>query len=83
LLNVGNQAQQFGQAAQNQNQQWFNEARQFPRDQLSLLGNALGMNQGSTQTQTAPDPSRAGQVVGGALVGSQFADLFKNLFKGD
>jgi hypothetical protein len=80
LMNVGQQAQQFSQAAQNQNQQWFNEAQQFPRDQLGLLGGALGLNQGSMQTQSQPDPSKLNQVVGGALVGSQFSDLFRNLF---
>jgi hypothetical protein len=80
LLNVGNQAQQFSQAAQNQNQQWFNEARQFPRDQLGVLGNALGMNQGSTQTQTAPDPSRTSQVVGGALTGASLAKIIADLW---
>lgn len=76
LLNVGNQAQGFQQAAQDQNQRWFNEARQFPRDQLGLLGNALGMQQGGTSTQTQPDPSKASQVIGGALAGSQLIDLF-------
>jgi hypothetical protein len=82
LLNVGNQAQQFAQGAQNQNQNWFNEARQFPREQLGVLGNALGMNQGSTQTNTAPDPSRAGQVVGGAITGATLAEMLAKLFKG-
>lgn len=81
LLNVGNQAQQFSQGAQNQNQQWFNEAQQFPRDQLGVMGNALGMNQGSTRTQTEPDPSRASQVVGGAMTGASLAKIIADLFK--
>ena len=81
LMNVGNQAQGFQQAAQNQNQQWINEAQNYPRDQLGLLGNALGMNQGSTQTQTQPDPSTANQIIGGAMVGSQILPGLLDLFK--
>lgn len=80
LLNVGNQAQQFTQAAQNQNQNWFNEAQKYPQQQLGLLGNALGINQGTQQTQTQPDPSRASQMVGGALTGAQLAQMFSQLF---
>jgi hypothetical protein len=80
LLNVGNQAQQFQQAAQNQNQAWFDQAQQFPRDQLGVLGNALGMNQGGTSTQTAPDPSRTSQVVGGALTGASLAKIIADLW---
>ena len=81
LMNVGNQAQQFSQAAQNQNQSWFDQARQFPRDQLGVLGGALGMGQGGTQTRTEPDPSRAGQIVGGALTGASLAKVIADLFK--
>jgi hypothetical protein len=81
LLSVGNQAQTFQQAAQNQNQNWFTEAQQYPQQQLGLLGNALGMNQGSTKTQTQPDPSRTSQIVGGALTGAQLAQMFAKLFE--
>lgn len=80
LLNVGNQAQQFTQAAQNQNQNWFQEAQQFPQQQLGLLGGALGLNQGSTQTQTQPDPSKTSQIIGGALTGAQLYDMFTKLY---
>jgi hypothetical protein len=80
LLNVGGQAQQFTQAAQNQNQNWFTEAQQFPQQQLGLLGNALGLNQGSQQTSTQPDPSKTSQIVGGALTGAQLAQMFSELF---
>jgi hypothetical protein len=80
LLNVGQQAQGFNQAAQNQNMDWFKEAQAFPQQQLGLLGNALGMSQGSQQTQQTPDPSKTSQIVGGALVGSQLADYWSKLF---
>ena len=82
LLNVGNQAQGFQQAAQNQNQAWFDQAQQFPQQQLGLLGNALGMNKGSEQSSTQPDPSRTSQIVGGALTGAQLAQMFSQLFAG-
>jgi hypothetical protein len=83
LLNVGNQAQGFLQSAQNQNQNWFTEAQQYPQQQLGLLGNALGLgNQGGTTTQTQPDPSKTGQIVGGALTGAQLAEMFSKLFSG-
>lgn len=75
LLNVGAQAQGFNQAQQNQNQQWFTEAQQYPQQQLSFYGNALGVGGGGTSTQTAPDPSTASQVIGGALTGSQLLEL--------
>jgi hypothetical protein len=83
LLNVGQQAQTFQQAAQNQNQAWFDQAQQYPQQQLGLLGNALGLNQGSQQTQTQPDPSKTSQIVGGALTGAQLADMFSKLFSGN
>jgi hypothetical protein len=85
LLNVGSQAQGFQQQAQNQNQNWFTEAQQYPQQQLGLLGGALGLNAGSQQTQTQPDPSKASQIVGGALTGAQLIDMFSKLFaaKGD
>lgn len=86
LLGIGSQMQGFQQAAQNQNQNWWQEAQDYPGKQLGLLGQALGMQQGSTSTQTQPDPSKASQIVGGALVGSQVApsltEFFKSVFGG-
>lgn len=80
LSGVGQQQQAFQQQAQNQNQQWWQEAQQYPQQRLDAYGRALGATGGSgTQTQTAPDPSTASQVVGGALSG---AALWKLLFGG-
>lgn len=75
LLQVGAQAQGFDQAQQNQNQQWFQDARQYPQQQLNSYLAALGLNPGGTTTQTQPDPSTASQVVGGALTGSALLDM--------
>ena len=77
LLNVGQQQQTFDQAAQNQNNAYYQAAQQYPIDRLNIMGNALGIGgQGNTQTQTQSDPSAAGSALGGAMVGSQLGDVF-------
>lgn len=82
LLGVANQAQGYLQGAQNQNQQWFDEAKQYPRDQLDLYGRAINGTSGGTSTQTQPDPSKASQVVGGALTGAALAKYLTDLYQG-
>lgn len=77
LMNVGQQMQGFNQAGANQNQKWWEESQNFPRQQMGDYGAALGMNTGQTQTQNSPDPSRASQLIGGAMVGSQVAPWFQ------
>ena len=79
LQNVGQQMQGFDQGQADQNYRWWQEAQNFPRQQLAQYGQALGVGGGGTTTQTAPDPSRASQLVGGALTGAQ---LYKMLFGG-
>lgn len=82
LMNVGNQAQQFSQNAQNQNNDWFNQAQQYPAQQMGLYGQALGMNSDKSTTTTTPDPSRTSQVVGGAMTGAALAKMLTELFGG-
>ena len=54
----------------------FNEARNFDRQQLGIMGDALGrVNGGSVSTQTSPDPSRLAQGLGGAITFTQLAQL--------
>lgn len=72
---------QAGSAYQGQQQreldseyQRFNESRNYPNQQLDIMGNALGRSFGSSTTQTQPGASTASQVVGGALT---FAQLMK------
>lgn len=69
LLGVGQQAQAFDQAQQGQRNQWWEQARQQPQQQLDAYGRALGVTGGGTSTQTAPDPSQASQLLGGGLTG--------------
>lgn len=79
LMSAGGMQQQFNQAFQNQQQQFFNERRQYPQQMLQFYGSALGQgNPGQTQTQQAPDPSTASQVLGGALTG---AGIYNMLFR--
>lgn len=79
LMNAGGMQQQFNQAYQNQQQQFFNDRRNYPQQQLQNYGAALGQgNPGSTQTSTQPDPSTASQVLGGGLAG---AGIYNMLFK--
>lgn len=75
LLNAGQQAQGFDSAAQAQQQQWFQDDRNYPQQQLTNYGNALGVGQGGTQTQTTPDPSQASQVIGGGMTGLALYNL--------
>jgi hypothetical protein len=80
LLNVGNQMQTYDQGRADQNYRWWQEAQNFPRQQMGTYGQALGVgNTGSTQTQTQPDPSTAAQLLGGGLTG---AAIYKMLFPG-
>lgn len=74
---AGQQANAYNQEAANQNYRWWQEAQNFPQQQLDAYGSALGMGgrMAGTQTQT-PDPSRLSTAAGGALVGSQLAPLF-------
>lgn len=72
-----------GGAAQGQNQRLlddaysrFVESRDFPSQQLNIMGNALGRVGGSATTNNAADPSSAAQAIGGALT---FAQLWKLL----
>lgn len=79
-----NQLQQAGAAYQGQNQRaldnaysQFLESRQFPQQQLDVLGQALSRINGGTQTTTAPGVSGAAQAIGGLVTG---AGLYNLLF---
>jgi hypothetical protein len=79
LLNAGQQRQAFDQGQADQNYRWWQEAQNYPRQQLAAYGQALGQGQGGTQTQNAPDPSTASQLLGGGLTG---AAIYRMLFGG-
>ena len=74
---AANQMQGFDQGQANQNYHWWQEAQQYPRQQLNVLGGALTGNLGQTQTQTSPDPSRWSQMLGGALTGLGLYNAFR------
>lgn len=80
------QLQAAGAAYQGQNQRQldnayaqFMDSRQYPQQQLDVLGGALGRIQGNVQTQTSPGTSTGAQVVGGLATG---AGLYNLLFGG-
>lgn len=80
LTNAGTQQQAFQSAQQNQNQQWWQEAQNFPMQRIGFMGQALGVGgQGQTSTQTAPDPSKLSTALGGGLTG---AAIYKLLLGG-
>ena len=81
-----NQLQQAGAAYQTQNQRQldnaysqFMDSRQYPQQQLDIMGNALGRIQGGVQTQTMPGTSTGANVVGGLATGTA---LYNMLFGG-
>lgn len=75
LQNVGQQMQGFDQGQADQNYRWWQESQNFPRQQLAQYGQALGVGGGGTSTQTAPDPSRASQLLGGTLTGAAIYNM--------
>lgn len=74
-LGIGAQQQGFNQAQQNQNQQWFNEAQNYPIQGLDQMRQSLGFG-GTSQTQNTPGPSQAGQFLGGAMTTYQLGKNF-------
>lgn len=79
LNQSGQQQQQYLNAQQQQNQNWYQEAQNYPAQRLGFMGQALGLNTGGTSTQTAPDPSKMSQLIGGGLTG---VALYNALFGG-
>ena len=75
LNQVGMQRQMFDQQQANQNYNWWQEAQNFPVQNLGVYAQMLGLGSGGTTTQTQPDPSTANQVIGGALTGASLLDL--------
>lgn len=80
------QLQQAGAAYQGQNQKvldnayaQFLDSRQYPQQQLDVLGSALGRSYGQTNTQTTPGTSTGANIVGGLTAG---AGLYNLLFGG-
>ena len=45
----------------------FNEARNYPKDQLATLGRGLGFNTGSTSSSTGPGSNPYAQALGAGL----------------
>jgi len=67
LLQAGQGYQQQGQRNLSDQYQRFQEARDYPQQQLATMGRALGQNYGSSQT--APGQNQWGNALGTALAG--------------
>lgn len=71
LMNIGNTLQNQRQAGLNADYGNWQQAQQYPQQQLGVLGQALGMNYGQTNTSTQSQGggSTWGNAAGGALAG--------------
>jgi hypothetical protein len=74
LMQVGNAQQKFNEGSANQAYKWWEEAKNFPGQQLDEYGRRLSLNTGTTTT--TPDPSKASTVIGGASVGAALLPWF-------
>lgn len=79
LLSAGGGVQAQNQRLLDDSYGRFVESRDYPQQQLNIMGNALRGIGGSQTSNDAADPSRAAQAVGGALT---FSQLWK-LLSGD
>lgn len=71
LTQAGTAFQQQDQRGLDAAYQQFLESRNFPREQLDIMGRALGQSYGQQTSQDLPDPNRAAQALGGALTAAQ------------
>ena len=74
LLNYGNQEQLTNQAGLDAQYEEFLRRIQYPQQQLSIYGQGLAANPGSTSTSTTPGNLWTG-AAGGALLGAQVQRL--------
>lgn len=72
LLGYGNQQQLTNQMANDAAYEEFQRAVSWPQQQLGLLGQAAGMQNGTTQTQQQSQ-SLWSNILGGALAGGKLA----------
>jgi len=80
-LGLGDVRRDVNQAGMNENLRAFNEARNYPLQQLDILANAMrtGMGGGSQTVSTGPgyyQPSRAAGMLGGGLLGAGLGQQF-------
>jgi hypothetical protein len=73
LSGVGDVYQQQEQRGLDTQYQNFLEARNYPREQLGVLGSALGANTGQTTSSQGPKGSPAAAGLGGAAAGASLA----------
>ena len=75
LQTAGNTLQQQNQNQITGNYQQWQNAQNYPKSQLDVMGNALSHSLGQQTTTTQPGVSTAAGVAGGALTGAQIYNL--------
>lgn len=75
LMQAGGTFQQQDQRQLTDAYNRFLESRQYPQQQLDIMGNALSRSYGQNTTQTGPAPNQAAQALGGALTFAQLMAL--------
>ena len=71
----GNAYQQQDQRGLDSAYQQFQQARDYPKQQLDVMGRALQQSYGTNTTNTQPGPSAASQLFGGAITGAGLYNL--------
>lgn len=75
LTGVGDVFNRQEQAGLDQQYGNFLEARNYPREQLGVIGQALGLNSGQTSSTQGPGVNPAAAGLGGAAAGASIAPM--------
>ena len=75
VTQAGNAYQQQDQRGLDSGYQQFLQARDYPKQQLDVMGRALQQSYGTNTTNTQPGPSGASQLFGGAITGAGLYNL--------
>jgi len=75
LIGAGQQYQNQQQTELTNQYNQFQQARQYPAQQLDIMGNALARQYGQQGSQTTPGPSGAATAIGGTLTGAALYNL--------
>lgn len=75
LTGVGDVLNRQSQAGLDQQYQNFLEARNYPRESLGVIGQALGLNSGNASSTQGPGVNPATAGLGGAAAGASLAPM--------
>ena len=75
LFQAGAVRQGLNQQVADANRGEFMRAQEWPFKGQQALVSSLGLNPGNIATQTSPDPSKAGQILGGGMLGAGIGNM--------